>query len=215
MSLNYQFRPLGAWTEGNTKNRRGAHTFKASWLSTLDLLERELGYLDAKHIVLQADFTESDLRNDGMPRANARQPQHPGVRVAFDSKHGPLTYATDAYERVYGFGLQGWQANVRAIALGLEALRAVDRYGVTKRGEQYTGWAALPPATAMGPGMSVAAAWDHLVAMAGLTPSEAADRKRTHVHRLARAAAHPDRNGGDREDWDLVEQAARALGLLS
>jgi hypothetical protein len=36
-----------------------------------------------------------------------------------------------------------WQDNVRGIALGLHALRAVDRYGVTKRGEQYAGWKAL------------------------------------------------------------------------
>jgi hypothetical protein len=40
--------------------------------------------------------------------------------------------------------------NARAIALGLEALRKVDRYRITKRGEQYTGWSALPPATPMG-----------------------------------------------------------------
>jgi hypothetical protein len=40
--------------------------------------------------------------------------------------------------------------NARAIALGLEALRKVDRYRITKRGERYTGWSALPPATPMG-----------------------------------------------------------------
>lgn len=41
-------------------------------------------------------------------------------------------FATDAYPH--------WQANVRAIALGLEALRKVDRYGITSRGEQYRGF---------------------------------------------------------------------------
>ncbi len=33
------------------------------------------------------------------------------------------------------------------------------------------------------------------------------------VHRSARAKAHPDRTGGDRSQWDKVEQAARTLGL--
>lgn len=33
------------------------------------------------------------------------------------------------------------------------------------------------------------------------------------VYRLARKAAHPDRNGGDRTKWDKVEDSARALGL--
>ena len=32
--------------------------------------------------------------------------------------------------------------NLRSIALGLKALRAVDRYGVSRRGEQYAGFRA-------------------------------------------------------------------------
>lgn len=45
-----------------------------------------------------------------------------------------LVYATDACE--------DWRHNVRSIALGLEALRAVDRYGITRKGEQYAGFRA-------------------------------------------------------------------------
>jgi hypothetical protein len=45
-----------------------------------------------------------------------------------------LVYATDACDF--------WQHNVRSIALGLEALRAVDRYGISRRGEQYAGYRA-------------------------------------------------------------------------
>ncbi len=86
--------------------------------------------------MLQIDIREQALRLDGGLRANARPVDFPGVRISFESKHGPLTYATDTHEF--------WQHNVRGIALGLQALRAVDRYGVTKRGEQYTGWKALP-----------------------------------------------------------------------
>jgi hypothetical protein len=33
------------------------------------------------------------------------------------------------------------------------------------------------------------------------------------VYRKARKQAHPDRQGGQREKWDTVEDAARALGL--
>jgi hypothetical protein len=64
----------------------------------------------------------------------------PGVRIAFESKYGPLTYATDEFVT-----RPARLADQRPrIALALQALRAVDRYGVTKRGEQYTGWKALP-----------------------------------------------------------------------
>lgn len=216
MSLSYTFRPLGAWTEGNTPNRRGAHVFKASWASTLDQLARELEHLNARNVVLQADFTEADIRVDGMPRANARQPQHPGVRVAFDSKHGPLTYATDAYERQYGFGLQGWQANVRAIALGLEALRAVDRYGVTRRGEQYTGWKQLGAGTGeTAGGMTRDEASRVIAQVAGVGLGWLMSSDAATIVRAAKAASHPDRNSGDRTLWDQVEQATRVLGLGS
>lgn len=127
-------RPLTGWDGPRTPahERRSRWTFKAPWSDTLTLLERELRHLAARDVVLEADFREQDLRLDGLPRANARQPEDPAVRISFDSKHGPLVYAADSCEY--------WQHNVRSIALGLEALRAVDRYGITRRAEQYTGW---------------------------------------------------------------------------
>jgi hypothetical protein len=40
--------------------------------------------------------------------------------------------------------------NLRAIALGLEALRKVERYGIAERGQQYAGFAQIGAGTAMG-----------------------------------------------------------------
>lgn len=45
-----------------------------------------------------------------------------------------LVYATDVCEH--------WQHNVRSIALGLDRLRAVERFGISRRGEQYAGFRA-------------------------------------------------------------------------
>lgn len=214
--MRYTYRPVGPWAEGDTAARRGAHVFRASWQDTMTLLTRELEYLGADAAVLQIDIVESDLRVDGMPRANARDGKHPGVRVSFHSVHGPLTYATDAYEQQHGHGLKGWQANIRAIALALEALRAVDRYGVTRRGEQYTGWRALPAGTDAGATHMTAddARVLLLVTADRDTPSPAAPAGVWQsIYRAARRNAHPDRNGGSRGQWDLVEQAGRVLGL--
>ena len=119
----------GSWTEVRTRS-----PFKAPYEETRRLLERELDYLDATLPVVELAIGEGDLRLDGMIRANAR-PAHPGVVVSFGSCFGPLRYATDRYV--------DWHSNLRAIALGLEALRRVDRYGITKTGEQYRGWQAL------------------------------------------------------------------------
>lgn len=118
--------------------------FDAPLSSTLEVLARELKALNAKQIILQVGYREQDLRLDGMPRANAGM-THDAVALSFESKWGPLRYETNEFvARYYRNGGDGWQANLRAIALGMEALRKVDRYGVSKRGEQYRGWQQLP-----------------------------------------------------------------------
>ena len=183
--MNLTFRPIPVWPHGTTPSyeRRSRWTFKAGWQNTLDLLQRELRHLNASNVVLGCGLNEADIRNDGWPRSNARTPVHPGVEVSFDTTHGHLVYATDVCEV--------WEHNVRAIALGLEALRAVDRHGITRRGEQYAGFKAL---TAGGP---------------------SADRGRELIRehggvRKALMATHPDR-GGNADDFADV-QAAREAG---
>lgn len=68
------------------------------------------------------------------------------VTVTFTSRYGELALAADAYKSTPR-RMPGWQANVRAVALTLEALRAVTRHGVAVS-EQYAGWqqAELPAA---------------------------------------------------------------------
>jgi hypothetical protein len=139
--IDAAFRPLPVWPHDTTPadRRRSRWTFKAAWSDTLQLLHRELRQLGARDIVVGCGLRPEDIRQDGWPRASAREPVHPGVEISFDTAQGRLVYATDV--------CQGWEHNVRAIALGLQALRAVDRHGITRRGEQYAGFKTLPPAT--------------------------------------------------------------------
>lgn len=209
--MKYEIRPLGPWIDPVTADRRGAHQFRASWQDTLDLLDKETELLGAQLVVLQVDVTEGELRRDGMLRVGARV-GFPGVRVSFDSIHGPLTYSTDAYERfVGGTGLASWQANIRAIALALEALRAVDRYGVSGRGEQYRGWTAIAARPAeMTPEQAAEfiAHWaDRSLPTAGL-----ADPVVLGVfYRAAAKRAHPDVTG---DDGDTMARLNAARDLL-
>lgn len=137
--MNITFRPLQVWPYKPSQRRHSQ--FQTSYPRTLALLEREVRYLGGRDVVMGVGLDERDLRLDGTPRANAKAFTHPGVEISFDSReHGRLTYATDQF--------WDWQDNVRAIALSLEALRAVDRYGVAK-GRQYTGFALLTA----GPGL--------------------------------------------------------------
>lgn len=171
-------RPIVLWPHAETRGRRRSQ-FKTAWSDTVTLLEREVGLLGGRQAVMQIAITEDDLRLDGRIRAHAR-PTHPGVIVSFESRHGPLEYATDVFD--------DWQDNVRAIALGLEALRRVDRYGIAKRGEQYRGWKALEAG--------------------GPSPARGEEIIREHGGiRQALMATHPD-HGGDPDDFAAV-QAAR------
>ena len=202
-----RFRPL-RWQGPSTPHaeRRSRWTFKAPYEDTLVLLVRELGMLAAHDVVIEADFAEQHIRQDGLPRSNAPQPRHPGVRVAFNSMYGPLIYATDVHEL--------WKHNLRAIALGLEALRKVDRYGVTKRGEQYTGWKALPGGVAMPGPMTVEQAAAEYIRMGGGDLGRLLrDRVyRDMAYRRAARAAHPDTSGFDSTaDFQRLQEARRVL----
>ncbi len=136
--LGVTFRPF----DGTPPIMEGRFSpFSAAWSTTVQLLAAELRHLNAERIVVELGLSESDLRVDGLPRANACMTSD-AVRISFDSKWGPLRYETGEYAGHYYRGI-GWQANVRAIALAMEALRKVDRYGVSKRGEQYRGWRAI------------------------------------------------------------------------
>jgi hypothetical protein len=211
--VRYVIRPLGTWTDPVTEPRQSSGMFRASWRDTLTLLGDEIDRIGGQPpIVFQVDVTEGDVRLDGMLRANAKMGPSPGVAVSFESQFGPLRYATDAYEQKYPAALPGWQANVRAIALALQALRAVDRYGVSKRGQQYTGWRAIEASAPMFPGPAAAETWMRTYA-AELFGPEGATRWNGSLATLYWAMAkrmHPD-TGGPRAEWDRLDEARRIL----
>lgn len=207
--LRYQMRPLGQWTDPVTSPRQSSSVFRATWDDTLVLLRDEADHLDVTYpIVIQVDVTELDLRQDGMLRSRAQVGACPGVIVSFTSKHGPLRYASDAYDQRWQGALPGWQANVRAIALALTALRAVDRYGVTKTGQQYAGWRAIEA----GNGTAFAsadAALEWMLEMAG--PNAAGMLTPGGIYTRLAKRWHPDVPGSDRHDWERLQGARQLL----
>jgi len=201
--IQLRFVPCEKWSGERTKSRR-YDQFRSTYVQTLDLLEQELNYLRAREIVLQAFISWQDLRNDGLPRSDAKFVD-PGVILTFDSASGPLSFPCDRYT--------DWQANLRAIALWLEALRAVNRYGVTRHAEQYQGWKKL--AAPNGPAPMVrdeAAAF--VASHSGapeIWPRVKADKSvRDDAYRLAARACHPD-GGGTHERFVKLQEAMRIL----
>ena len=108
--IDLRFRPIEkaiAAPKGGAKKA----PFEASFRRVLDDLERELGYLKATDIVIEAALELREIRNDGWPYSNAR-PRTPGIRLSFKSKHGVLSYECATYDH--------WEWNLQAIGLTLE-----------------------------------------------------------------------------------------------
>lgn len=195
--------PGGAREAGK---RRASTVFSSTYSRTLDRLEYELDRLGARDIVVQAGFNRADLRNDGWPASKSR-PAHPAIVVSFRASTGQeYSFPCDTFT--------SWEHNLHAIAFTLEALRAVNRYGVTRGHEQYKGFAQLaaPPDPAK---WTVEAAAEWLAEQLQWNDSERAkilydaDFYRQ-GYRVLAATTHPDRNPAQQEIWHRL-QAARAL----
>lgn len=227
------FRPIKEWPDGwrDQDRERINSPFRATYQDTRTLLTHELEAVEATAATLQVDCKPGDVRRDGFMRADAKV-THPGAILTVETPaHGTLVYATDRFH--VGWRRQeGWQVNLRAIALGMEALRRVDRYGISDRGQQYAGYRELGAGTAMGPAkMTVeAAAWfliEHGEVPTAAPPASieflldaATDRVGpgpeviAGYYRRAAKALHPDA-GGDAALFARLAEARQLLDRLA
>lgn len=169
MSVQLRYRPLDSWPRGRLtpEHERQQSRFDATWEATLNQLDIEVAHLTGKNrrswTVFEPDLVivqlatrngERDFRIDGGLRADAKI-IHPGVVISLEASRGPLRFACDRFSSPWKRDWnQSWRHNFRAIVLGLEALRKVERYGIAGDDEQYRGFAALPSGTPMGPATS-------------------------------------------------------------
>lgn len=207
--------------------------FSTSWERLLADLDSEVdltanGGRTHANAVLEVPFPKSRIYADGRGvHADATNPRHPGVALSFDIPNvGPVRFACDQYKYGGARYLRNWQSNLRAITLTLEALRAVDRHGAAKTGQQYRGFAELGTGLPMGPGEAPAMSLDtaaRLLAEAAciafgddwiaaedlLVADDRASLIRG-AYRDASRTAHPDHGG----DPDVFDQLTKARDLL-
>jgi hypothetical protein len=180
------------WPEDQLRTptvQRERGQFKTEFGRARDELLRELGRMGAKEIIISSNVP---LRRDGLPFADAREPQDPGVAVYFTHGKRQLVIACDSYRYV--------KANLRAVGATVEALRTIQRHGATSLLERaFTGFTALPPK-----GMTERP-WYEVLGVAEVAPFE--DVKAAY-RRLA-AQHHPDR-GGDADKMAQVNRAYEA-----
>jgi hypothetical protein len=186
--------PLTKWPEKNTEERKKA-PFKATCTNTLQLLTFEIEKLSARKATLQTNLgvVLTFEKFDGWDE-ELKQSQYSELRMPCD---------TFSY----------WKDNVRAVALVLEALRKIDRYGV-RTGSQYAGFKALPAADVE---MTPELAADFIARSAGMgnVPGITSSIIQNTagfggmVYKAAAKVVHPDK-GGATEEFKRIEKAQRA-----
>lgn len=206
--MTITIRPIQTWPgELRRPSQRRGSPFEASYSGTLELLRRELRMLNARVTVVQLAVNEGQIRRDGTLYSRA-MPDHPGVILSFQTSQGHFRYAADRFTH--------WHANLRAIALALEALRKIERYGIGSGTEQYTGFLQLETSN----GDDVIRTYDDALAFVahwtGASRSKVRQRwqsadGRAEMYRAAVRTLHPDSPGGDHEMFQRLQVAKRLL----
>lgn len=128
------WRPLSQWPYPKLDERKSG--FAVTWLRALAYLEREIEFTGGTDPIIGVVATDNQFTLAGTPKANFKV-LYRGAEVGFDMPDGRhVSFHTDRFPTV--------QENIRAITLGLAALRAIERYGIAEAGEQFAGFAQLP-----------------------------------------------------------------------
>lgn len=151
-------------------------------------LADEIGRLGGSGLIVS---TNCELRRDGQPRSDRKQPADPGAAVYFKLSGKDRVLACDKWDTVAG--------NIAAIAAHVDAIRRQERYGVGTMEQAFAGYAALPP-----PSTENKRPWWRVLGYDipdQLTVDECEARYRS----LARER-HPD-NGGSHEQMSELNSA--------
>jgi hypothetical protein len=135
--------------------------------------------------------TDCPLRNDGAFRVDSK-PWDPGVAIYFRRQGVAYVMACDEYET--------FAANLRALALTIEAIRSIERHGnATMMQQALGGFRELPAAAHR-------KAWWEVLGLPHIAGIQEIKRK----HRALLLECHPDRTG-DAEDSERAAELGRAL----
>ena len=178
------------WPEGRPRtpaHRRRPHpAFKGTFAKYRDRLMWQVGMLGGRHPILSTNLS---LRNDGLPYANLREPDDPGVALYFDYKTKPMCFAADHFKYI--------RENIHAIELTIAAIRSIERYGASDMMERaFKGFVAIPE--------KAGEYWREVLDIPAEAKVDAA-----HIEKAFRSFAHiyhPDK-GGTIDEWHRLIQA--------
>lgn len=177
-----------SWPAGYPRTARpsGAYRFYPQSLSAeLGGLKDELGRMNCRNMIVS---TNVPLKNNGNPYSTYDKPADVGVAIYFTKDNKAMSLCCDKWNTV--------EANLRALSMSVDAMRGLDRWGVSQIMERaFMGFKALPEKAAGFPW------WEVLGLSRTCTRKEieAAYKKKIKLH-------HPD-NGGDPHKWEELQDA--------
>jgi len=184
------------WPEGRPRtapHQRRHARFKTSFAVARSNLIREIKLLGGGSMIFSSDIPR---RQDGLPYADAKPKSgDPGIACYFTRNKKQLCFACDCYLTV--------DDNMHAIALTIQALRGIARWGTGDMMEAaFRGFTALPE-------RSGSSWWETL----GVTVNASADQVK-HAYRILVKKHHPD-GGGDAELFRRVQEAYQQFEKLN
>lgn len=219
MAFEIIIKPISKWIGTETKDA-GNSQFRKTYADTKKILQFELAKLNAIESSVQLEMfvrPEDLLRSGVLLRAHAK-PYKPGVVLSFTiisrrlrnkttgaitNETKTLSYPCDTFN--------DWQDNVRAIALSLEKLRSVARYGVFKY-EDMVSRLALPSAEGKLSDRAAAIAFLSSHSQYAADELTTSPENRRMAYLAAAHALHPDK-GGSTEDFMKLQDAKRILNI--
>lgn len=164
--------------------------FKQSDLGKVrDLLLQELRRMGATQIIIS---TNIPLRQDGLPYAKFARMDitDKGVAVYFNMYSQQVVLCCDAWDR--------WEDNFYALCKAVEALRGLERWGVSEIMKRtFSGFKALPEST------TTSRAWWLVL---GLGPDASKDEIKAAYRSIAQVV-HPDKPTGSKEAFQELNNA--------
>lgn len=149
--MKIHFKTLAVWPDqqpATPVSKRQDARFTSDYAARLDLLEYELGQINAKDVILEAFIAKGSTRADAWPRSEAKS-TGPGLILSFTTNGEAREFAADNY--------RDWKDNLYGIAKTLEALRGIDRWRGRADGKQYAGFSPVLSQKTSAQGTSAAA----------------------------------------------------------
>lgn len=176
------------WPRSKTRTRHGSMSRK--FAANRDAVLKQIALLGGRDVVISSNLS---LRRDNLPYAGQAQPDDRGVAVYFTLNGESQCIPCDKWDNV--------EQNLRAVAMTVEALRGIERWGAKEMvNAAFRGFKALPAATIVTPYQS--RLWHEVLEVSpDASPETIKAAYKAHLMK-----AHPDK-GGTAERFQEIQKA--------